>query len=175
MLHITPQMIKIAPAVLIHGVTWDICLSSSTMGLNLMLLIYRRKDRHTELCYVQVMNNVFLLYVAAQRNKRTWHAIRLRDWAHFSSPQTRIWGLVTPHYLDDLRSQMPHGCSHCSQFFPLSFRPSVSSVHSATIRTEGGHTGGWTNLLLPFLATCRHHVVGDITAVVVGGCQQTEH
>lgn len=40
-----------------------------------------------------------------------------------SSPQTRILGLVAPHYFDGLGSPMPHGCSQCVKSFPLSFHP----------------------------------------------------
>lgn len=37
------------------------------------------------------------------------------------SPQTRIWGLVSPHYFDGLGLQMPHGRSECVKSFPLTF------------------------------------------------------
>lgn len=74
-------------------------------------------------------------------------SMKNRDWSPFSSPQTRILGLVAPHYLAGLRSQMPSGCSHCSQFFLLSFCSSALSV------AEGGHNRWCNQFTLAFLAT----------------------
>lgn len=106
--------------------------------------------------FTEHQQRCLLPHMAAQRQQRSWHAIRLGDWSHLWSPPSRhgFWGLVIPHYLNGRRSQNASWLLTSFKILPHSLP--VLQVN----REDNSSTGVWHRRLRQFVG---------VTAAVRGG------
>lgn len=147
----------------------EIFAQSSTMGLNLILFMYRWKDRHMntlELCYYIMSINSTSFF--------TWlHDIKKHLTCHLSRRLSSL--LEPPDKHIGISYTTLFGWSKVTNASRLLIvqnpSPSVSVLPLQVYTLYTPQTYWWLN---KFTCAVTGHV-GDMTAIWVGGCQQTEH